>query len=220
MADDLSNEVSHRFAEVQTLLQSIRRGETSEDVLERDQVRIMKGLFFVLLYAQFEKSVNLIVDRACLLINSDKVKNANVVPIMHAAVSDAYFRSVINIGPTRKWRSRRELLLRLTSDEIAEIPDGVFAAELQNVWCSTLREIFAIFGIEEDIVPQARYIGYIDEIVDKRNSVAHGRETPSVVGASLVLHDLEVRYQAIYETTIHIMDVFKQYVIIRKFARY
>ncbi|MNP13927.1 hypothetical protein D3C76_1062290 [compost metagenome] len=71
------------------------------------------------------------------------------------------------------------------------IDDSQFSGVLQNVWTNSVLEVFNSLGLQGFVV-EPRVRATIDEIVENRNKVAHGRESALVVGEryrSRVLRD-------------------------------
>ena len=75
--------------------------------------------------------------------------------------------------------------------EISNIDDSQFSDALMNVWTNSILEVFKSFGITGfGVEPRVRTT--IDELVENRNKVAHGRESALVVGErhrSIILRD-------------------------------
>lgn len=53
--------------------------------------------------------------------------------------------------------------------------------------------------------------GRVDELVENRNAIAHGRKSPAVIGGRYSSGDLEKRYRDIDELCIYIIDAFESY---------
>lgn len=190
-----------RFLEVRTLLSSIKSQESTETPpVDSDDVKIIRGLFYVHLYGAFEKSVNEIVMFALREIDSLAIKNfhaaADFLPVTLANI----FQSLQAPTTDSKWKKRVEFVKAMQSSAACKISDSVFGDQLQNVSPDRLQEIITYLCLpspfsDNDLLP-------IGEIVEKRNQVAHGRTSPLRVGSSVKSAELESRLTA----TISIVD--------------
>ncbi len=55
------------------------------------------------------------------------------------------------------------------------------------------------------VVPESRLIGRIDELVENRNAIAHGRRTPEEVGGRYSTSEIEKRVDDIERITIYLV---------------
>ena len=62
---------------------------------------------------------------------------------------------------------------------------------MDNVWAATVQKMFDVFGINRPALYDVKVRQYIDEVVDKRNAVAHGRESAAITGQSYTTRDLQ-----------------------------
>ncbi len=136
---------------------------------------------------------------------------------LHAVVLDDHFRSLADPGLKPKWPKRRELLAKQISADPCSLNDTVFHDQLQNIWFITLSSIFEYLCIKRDPVPEDRMRGYIDEIVDNRNAVAHGRQSAHGVGRRITSSDLEERLDAVMKVVDHVLFCFEEYLQNREF---
>jgi hypothetical protein len=218
---DLSKSTDARLAEVKKSFALISRLEDEaskeQDPFKSESGAILRGLFFVQLYGLIEYSLSLSVQ--VLLQEMTKLG----VPYFHfehplfAVVLDRQFRSVEDSGWQRRLLVRRELLQKQVSSDSCMLDDGVFESQLQNVWFETLKQIFDFLLIPYDPVPEVRISGYIDEIVNKRNEIAHGRSSAITVGRLTTVADLEIRMTAIARLIDHIIISFDEYLEGRAF---
>ncbi|MCW8929767.1 MAG: hypothetical protein OQL19_05980 [Gammaproteobacteria bacterium] len=84
-----------------------------------------------------------------------------------------------------------------------------------NLWGSfsfkTLEEIVKSFGAKSiEVNPRVRFT--VDEIVNKRNAVAHGRETPTVVGERYRCSTLRDKTQDIQMVADLFIATFESYI--------
>jgi hypothetical protein len=181
--------------QVRVLLSFIVQQEsTSVPPHDTDEVRILRGLFHVHLYGTFEKSINEAVEQYRLAINNLNIKRVDLAIEFYPVALDPWLRG---LGSSSKLRKRIDLIKAATDVELCEVNSSVFAYQLQNIWAETLVDVAESIGGSDFYLRQQRDEFYLDEVVDKRNGVAHGRSDPLIVGARGRSPDLVIRYDAV-----------------------
>lgn len=143
--------------------------------------KINRGLYYVHLYSALEKTINEAVEQALILIQSRSVKNKhfkmhfNVISLQHKLQG---FKSC---GYKEYFNKSSDIFQNITSDDIFPLNNTIFSQSLQNVWFKTIQETLTFFGAN-DLNLESRIKYTIDEIVERRNAVAHGRESAAQVG--------------------------------------
>ena len=210
---------SSRFNEVQLFLYYIT---SQEPALITDptpaEVKIMRGLFYVHLYAALEKSMNEVVEKTLLLISAKGIKNNhytlsfNTISVMDKiqALKDCGYKKVVS-------RST-QLFQEVGSRNVKPINETIFSRKLQNVWIETIEEIITAFGMKDLNLPP-RTSATIDEIVGKRNAVAHGGESASFVGERHRASVLRTKLQVAQDFMILILDTFEDYYDNKKYLK-
>ncbi len=194
---------SERFNEVQIFLTFISSQEPTLPTHSVSlEVRIMKGLFYVHLYSAFEKSVNDAVETALSLISAKSIKNNHLSPtLLSIALSDK-MKSLKDSGYSKIFIKSADVFTESASSNILPINETIFSSQLQNVWVKTIFEIVSILGVDE-IEFSSRVRTTVDEIVDKRNAVAHGRDSAASVGeryrATVLREKMELISSAIHQ---------------------
>lgn len=191
------NEAASRFAEANALLAEIKARELAEPTAVSAGLNVQKGLFLVTLYAAFEHTVTLLVVRTAEAISAATVPHSDLSVRLLSLALDPQFKSISSPGKRAKWQRRSDLLVRTFSLEAARIHDEAILDELGNIWCNSLDQVFEAFGLVKPSLHDPRARGYIDEVVERRNAVAHGREAASDVGARYTATSLELRLQTI-----------------------
>lgn len=115
---------------------------------------------------------------------------------------------LIDIAPEYQrhfvWDNTRQSQLNVTS-----LNEILFSRKLQNIWIETIEEIIAAFGMQIlTLTPRTR--ATIDEIVGKRNAVAHGGESASYVGERHRAN-LKAKFQIAQDFMIEVIDNFEDY---------
>ena len=207
LSPSVSAAITTRFLEVQEFLSFIGRGESQPPNRDPIEIRLMRGLFYVHLYGAFEFSVNRVVVAATQAINQAQLTQKEVCHSLGALVLDRSFNSLSQT--TRRWPSRLELIRLRHSTTIAQIDDG--SIELQNIWLHTLEQIFEVFGLTKSPIYDLTKAGYIGEIVEARNKIAHGEDSPLVYGSSKRSAELQTTHDVIRTEAFYIHDCFNDY---------
>lgn len=212
----VSSAITTRFIEVQEFLTFIRFNESrGPEAADSSAVVMARGLFYVHLYGVFEFSVNRVVLSAIQDINQAQLPHRKIAHSLGVLALDGAFDSVSKVGRDTQWNKRLAIIKLRLSDTIAQIHDG--CVDLQNIWLRTLHEIFEVFGIDRPVMYDMTKSGYVKELVDTRNAVAHGRESPLARGRAKRSDELQKVHDAIRSEVFHIYDCFEDYLSRRLF---
>jgi RiboL-PSP-HEPN len=209
LTSSISPKIEGRFAEVFDLLGVIKKMESQPPAPDSNQVRILRGLFYVHLYGAFEYSTLQIVLASTQAFNEAQVPHSNVIDALGSLVLDGHYKSIANTKPAGQFRRRLDLIVMRSSSDTAAIQDGVL--DFQNIWLHTVELIFDVFGIEAPAMYDITKTGYLRELVDNRNKVAHGRESPLTVGGLKRSDDLDKVYEAIKTQVSYMLGQFNEY---------
>lgn len=215
----LKNNTRTWFNEVQVYLNFITHEEPDNPMdVTPAEVKIMRGLFYVHLYSALEKTINKAVEQTLLLIDSSNVKNKHFTLAFNAISVQSELRSLKDCGYKNFTQKSIDLFQAVNSGQIKAINETAFSNNLQNIWISTVIEIRKAFGMADlEISPRIR--ASVDEIVDKRNAVAHGRETASDVGERQRTDILRTKLQLVQDFANMIIDDFEDYYENKKFLK-
>lgn len=211
---------TNRLTEVRQLLETIKTLE-STDPLQPDgtEALILRGLFYVHLYATLEHTVNQVVEKLLSAVSGLAVKIAHFEPIFLSVALDPEFTSFGDTGKNRRWAKRITFLKKQMSLDNEKLNTSLFSFSLQNIWKQDLIDVFECLYINEPIVPEATLIHYIDEIVNKRNEIAHGRQSPVIVGRGTRSPDLLIRLDAVSQIIFHVIECFEKHLTDLNFVR-
>lgn len=217
--DNVRNITSSMFNEAQVFLNFITSQEPEGPMDPTpSEVKIMRGLFYVHTYSAIEKAINELVQRTLLLINSNQVKNNHFTLAFNTISVIDKLQSIRNCSSRNFTNNSISLFQEVGSKSVRQINETVFSYQLQNVWVSTIEEVFGAFGMEiPEIGPREK--ATINEIVDKRNAVAHGRESASFVGERHRANILREKLQIAHNFTIMMIDEFEDYYENKKFLK-
>ncbi len=161
------------------------------------------------LYGAFEYGINSIVSAAAQVINGAAVPHNQLIDSIGAIVLNAQFNAVGQASPQNQWSKRLGLIERRASPHIASIDDG--AIDLQNIWLKTIEQLFAVFGILKPAMYDVTKSGYVFELTDTRNKIAHGRESPIDIGRRRRASELQLLYDSISLEIFYFLDSFDDY---------
>ncbi|RWF57824.1 MAG: hypothetical protein EOS50_05330 [Mesorhizobium sp.] len=131
-------------------------------------------------------------------------------PIFSLAL-DAEFNSLQTVNaPDKKFRKRIETMLCARDKSAASIPDTVLSKSMQSVGSGTIALAFEAYGIKKPHLYDLTAKGYIDEVVERRHAVAHGRESPIAVGVRKVL-ELRVRHDILYRQSMYVIECLNEF---------
>jgi hypothetical protein len=213
------NETRDRFNEVLQLLNHISTLEpTSPLVPATIETKIMRGLFYVHLYAAFEKSINDLVSSILLSISSFNVLHFHFTPQFNIIAARNILISFKDTSYKNYIPKGIELIEKLICRDVANFNETAFLKELQNVWYKTVMEVRNAFGMPTR--PQeSRVSTTVDEIVNNRNAIAHGRLSPVLVGSSQGSIILRQKMTILQNFNDSIVDEFEAYFLAKKFIK-
>ena len=182
------------------------------------EVHLQKGLFIVLLYAAFEFSVNRLITDLSLFVSSESIPCNHIDRAALGLVLDPQFKSIATPGgKNKKWERRASLIERQASADPATVHDEALTSELGNIWPNALVQIFSAFGLTHSPFYSKTVSQYIHEVVDKRNAVAHGRESPITVGQSYTIQMLENLLEEIEKQKDYLFGEFDSYLTTKSY---
>ena len=198
------------------------RAEIAERVLEGSQfLRILsrlgpaeareaatcRGLLFVHLYGIYEYAVRASVQGALDFIQNESLSCADIRRSALALVLHQEWTSTCESGPSRRWSGRNQLIDKMLSKSpLGALDNTLFPTDGSHFRCRQLWTIWGVFGITLPIVPQPQLQGRIDELVENRNAIAHGRRTAHDVGRAHSDADMVARVRDTDEISSYVID--------------
>jgi len=175
MLNDVERVSDNDFARC-ILLSMIRKitSKTSPLELSKETV-IAKGLFFVHLYGAYEFTIGYAVQKTIQLINSS-VQIADCEPILVSPSIPSATHSPVWCG--QEVDRRHVLFGRIKSSDSIQIDDALLPTMAGNIKYKQLETIWRAFNVKARF-PQLALRGKLEELVDNRNAIAHGRESPA-----------------------------------------
>ena len=150
-----------------------------------------KGLAFVQLYATYEYSVRSAVRATLGALRAADVEIRTLRRSLIALVLKSDWDSVSDSSRSRVWNRRMALIANVYSDtHTSTLMDDIFPSDGSHFRQNQLRTIWKLFSISGPVVSENRLIGRIDELVENRNAISHGRRTPEEVGSRYSWQDI------------------------------
>lgn len=217
----IRNGVNTRVAEARELLTSARNleGDNPRAITSRTFASSLKGMMYVSMYGALEYCVTQSVETYLNNLTATNVRPAHLEHVISVMALDSQLTAARDSGQNKKWPSRRAIFERLTEADPCAIPDNVFGTFLHNIWPKTLEELFRCFGIDKPATSHPSEVGYLIEVVDKRNGIAHGRTTAEEAAEGLTTDDMQRRLDAVYSVCSYFLDTLEQHASDKKFIR-
>ncbi len=208
----VKSQTTARFGEVNHLLNTIKNIEDQvvPPSVHPLEYKILKGLFYVHLYACIEFTVTSLVLNTLSLIKGKNVIYQHIETVFNTVALSSNLQSIRDCNSKFFLDKSSDLFLKLNSAEILAFDETFIQKYMQNIWGKTFNQLTKTLGLSTfAISPQA--ITVFDEIVDNRNKVAHGRESVEAVGSSPKYKDLKAKYDLIYEVLNLYIEHFEKY---------
>ena len=172
----LRSEVDERY---EVILQFFN---ATQKLLPNEAV-VAKGLVFVQIYAVYEDTIKRVVSEAIEAVKVHRPRLVDMQPSLLALYLDPEFQSLRDVSRSDEWDRRIQLMERAFSRRVADLASETRAPSDGSHYRTThLNLIFRVFGIKRLPVPRRRHMQRITEVVDHRNAIAHGNETPEDIG--------------------------------------
>ena len=209
MFDITRNEVTTRILEGRRLLSAIS-ADDPQDRLEA--AATCRGLLFVQLYGVYEYAVRTSVQASLDFLTTASLSCVDIRRSLLTLVLHPQWTSAATAGTPRLWSQRLALLDSMAnSNALTDLDNTLFPSDGSHYRANQLRTIWSIFGITLPIVPDSALIGRIDELVEKRNAIAHGRETARAIGSRHSTEEMEVRLRDTEIIAYYVIDTMNTY---------
>src|SRR5271154_2635271 len=167
------------------------------------EYRRLAGCCFVLLYGALEYGISNATRLALQKLGGSGVHLCDLSYPLYCVALDNHFESAATVKSKKKWNARLLLLAQQEYQQSINVSDSVFDAILQMTNIDVMQQIFAAFGIPDDVVPEPNLTNYVEEIKDKRNAIAHGRESATSIGSGITSKELAARCDAVNRVVTH-----------------
>lgn len=181
----------------------------------KDQVRLAsvhsiatsKGLAFVQMYAIYEFTLHGAVEASIEAVCQLELSMGELRRELIALFLGNEFTSIRDCGVERRWKLQTQIMIKASSaTSLTSSNNKVFPTDGSHYRRSQLQTIWDIFGVTSSIVPSGRIYPLIDELVENRNAIAHGRRTSDDVGRGYSETDIDKKIKETRDLCIHIVD--------------
>ena len=219
MFSDIMSTSTSRLSEVRDYINYIKDNTPRPPTITPPAIITLKGMFFVYLYGVYEFTVRETVLRSIDCLNKLNIKINDCKIILSCLILNDTFNSIATTGNGKKWDKRWELLSSFSNDINVYINPDLMPTDGKNFRYRQLQSIWTSFGIVDSILPRSEIGGRIDEIVELRNAIAHGNDTPLEIGKRFTINDLLERFDDISEYCSYIIDIFSNYLASKKYLK-
>lgn len=212
--EEIKSEITRKFIELKRWVSNI-----PNDRANIEFATISRGLFFVYLYGIYEESIRRTVYATISSLNNSSSKICDCKYELYPLLFSAEFDSLYNIGNEKKWEKRWEIANKMINNSTIQISPDLFPTDGRNIRIRQLQSIANSFGIKESVLPRNEVGGYIQELVDMRNSIAHGNKLPHEVGRNYTQEDLLRRCDTISEVCTYTVSLYETYINEKNFLK-
>ena len=209
---------NERLNEVLIYLNHITAIEPPPGQAVPPEVKIMRGLFYVQLYGALEKATTDSLQQLLTKIGELQPQNCHVILPFNVISMSRRWKSLKDSGYKDALPRVREFFLAIDENKFHGIEESLFADVVQNIWSKTIEDIILALGITGFALSVSDR-ALVDELVNKRNAVAHGRESPSSVGERDRCDDLRRRLSQVQTLVLALIDRLEAYLDARGFVR-
>jgi hypothetical protein len=165
-----------------------------------------KGLMFIQLYGVYEYSVKSTVQTVLSFIRRDTLSPREIHHRALTLAMNGTFDSASRVGPLKTWQKRLELVADLESSQpLHSLVDTAFPSDGSHFRPRQIQTIWDIFGLTVPPLPESKFIGRINELVENRNAIAHGRRTADDVGSAYSFEDMRKRVDEVEVISIYLL---------------
>jgi hypothetical protein len=163
-------------------------------------------MVFVQVYAIYEYTLRTAMRQSIAEIAACGHSFANLRPSLQSLFLDAELKSMRDVGEKKIWAQRMALLSKAVSTATI-VPVDTMPHDGNYYRHTQLQMAFDVLGIKKPITTRKRYKFTIDELVNNRNYIAHGEETPAEVGRRYSYGDVRKRLETMQRVCLRIVAV-------------
>ena len=180
--------------------------------LEGAHAATARGLMFVQVYAVYEYTVKSVVQVAIDSIKAHKYKMKDIIPSMMALFLDPEWNSLRDSGKKNEWENRLKIFERAYSNDPVELSSETKPPSDGSHYRHTqLLIIFKVFGIRRLPVRRRRHELRINEVVNNRNTIAHGQDKAEEIGRRYTRSEILLMTRQMKSVCLLLIDVFDKF---------
>jgi hypothetical protein len=187
----LRMDVAQRRQEVLTFWSEVRSWWVAPPHAQSFRFNAGVGMTIVFVYGFMEFSLTRAVNQLAELISQEAVRAKDYAPAVRVLAQEPRIQSIISTSDKRGIKKRLELYEEVYSASHCKIDGSLLSGQVQNVWAVSVENVFSSFGIKSSPFFETGMNRRIDQVVDDRNAVAHGRQSPEEVGRRYALTDID-----------------------------
>ncbi|UPQ75512.1 MAE_28990/MAE_18760 family HEPN-like nuclease [Chryseobacterium nepalense] len=216
----IRTEVGSRFLEVNNLLSSIKSSEESilPPMLPPVENKIVKGLFYVLLYASIEYTFSKLTTHTLTIIKNNNIRYLDLNNKFYTVALASNLQSIKDCTPKAFLDKSADLFILLESTDVSSYSETFINQYLKNIWGKSFNQLTKTIGISPFVITP-RELTIFDEIVENRNIVAHGRDFAQNIGSSPNYTDLKVKVDIVFDVLSRFIDHFENFYVTKEFIK-
>ncbi|MBP2304472.1 hypothetical protein GBZ48_20595 [Azospirillum melinis] len=187
-------EIRQHFTETLQLLNHLESTDAGKVVEITSPQNALKGLFLVALYGSFERATNAIVEEALSEINSHSASSALCDPAIFTVFHHSLIQSLRSCSGDNLFEKSYDLFTEINSENKIFVRSNPIAKMLMNVDGATLIDVTRYFGIGNYQIDKSS-LGRLNNLRERRNAVAHGRESAATAGERFKYPELRRVYE-------------------------
>lgn len=212
--EDIRTEITRKFVELKLWVSNI-----PNDSINAEFATISKGLFFVYLYGIYEEIVRKTIYTTIDALNKSSIKIGDCKFELYTMLFSPEYDALYNVGNEKKWERRWDIANKLSSNLQVEIQPDIFPTDGKNIRIRQLQSIANSFGVKENILPRNETGGYVQELVNMRNDIAHGNKLPREIGRNYTQEDLLKRCDILSEVCTYIVSIYEKYIAEKSYLK-
>lgn len=216
MLEEVEAETRQRLVEVFQLWNFLDLQVAQEAISQSDHLQSLRGLWLVSLYAVVEKTVNHCVEAVIRAIEIAGAESNKYKPAVHSVLQASVIQSLRDCKRDKSFLRSVELFEKMRSAELITTVSNPFGTHLQNVDGGTMLLLLRYFGADGYDLPLTTSTK-LESLRERRNAVAHGRESPSEVGSRFTNADLKSLYELVSSELYRFIDFLRQYCLSQNF---
>lgn len=215
MFKDVRAEITRKFLDIKNWIEEI----VVDTKNINDNQATSRGLFFVYIYGVYEAIIHHIITSTITELNNSGIASNSCIYELTALLFSNEYDSIYGAGEKTKWEKRWAISDKMKINQPIQISEVLFPTDGKNIRIGQLESLKRTFGIVEPIIPRQEIQGYIHEMVEFRNYIAHGDELPKDVGKRFTKQDILKRHLIIQDECNYLCDLFEDYIVNKKYVR-
>lgn len=162
-----------------------------KETIDDRVVKILKANIFILLYNLIEWTTDNSVDYICREISKQNLKYGEFIKEVKMQWSKVLTKVHLLSSDESKLREQLKLILDRTIDSYLKFENKYYIRYRDNINSEELRKIAREFGFSFNLEPELKGGHNLNEILKKRNRLAHGEILFSECGKDCAVEELE-----------------------------